>query len=162
MKRTQFIVCGILTAVLALAFTACRGPTGTIPPTPTTGSIAGTMAFPDGAKCLRLHPWQCRLCLQRTGGTDCHYHQCGRLLGYQRWYYGCAGAGAGRTARNDTHHYHQRRWLLGYQRRGHGCTGARRTGTTRTCGTSRAYGATGTCCYNYDQRRQLLGYQRRG
>ena len=45
MKRRQTLVCGILAAVLALAFTACPGPSQV---EPGTGSVAGTVVFPEG------------------------------------------------------------------------------------------------------------------
>jgi len=45
MKRRQTVVCGILAAVLALAFTACPGPNQM---EPGTGSVAGTVVFTEG------------------------------------------------------------------------------------------------------------------
>ena len=46
MKRKRIVVCGIFAAVLALAFTACRGP---VESRPATGSIAGSVVFPSGS-----------------------------------------------------------------------------------------------------------------
>jgi len=45
MKRRQTVVCGILAAVLAVAFTACPGPNWM---EPGTGSVAGTVVFSVG------------------------------------------------------------------------------------------------------------------
>jgi len=45
MKKRQTVVCDILVAVLALAFTACSGPNQM---EPTTGSVAGTVVFLEG------------------------------------------------------------------------------------------------------------------
>ena len=60
MKRRQTVVCGILAAVLAVAFSACPGPNQM---EPGTGSVAGTVVFPEGEGGIAI-----TLTLEAAGG----------------------------------------------------------------------------------------------